>query len=172
MALSNKKIALIVGAAVLAALLLCCAAVVVAINLYAAGGGDNVEIPDMVGMTVADARDALWIRTEVQIVEADGAKPGTVVAQSHEPGSKTHHDDIVLLEVAGPLTVPDLIGMRANDVWVILHAEGFDTMDYAYDPDAPGEAGTVVSQDPGPGAESMTGEIFFTFAGEDPYPAP
>jgi serine/threonine-protein kinase len=169
MALSNKKIALIVAAAVFAVLLLCLAAVVVAINLYASGGGDNIEIPDVVGLTVAEARDAITIRTEIVIVDAD-VPEGMVVGQSHPAGTKTHHDDIVRLEVSGPLVVPDVVGLDVRDVWKVLYREGFDEMTYDYDPESSEPPGTVLEQDPQAGDESETGEIWFLIAGEDPYP--
>jgi beta-lactam-binding protein with PASTA domain len=170
MALGKNKVLVIV--VVVAVLLLCgCMAfAAIAINLFAWGGGDTIEIPDMVGMTVPEARDALSIRSEIMLVEDAEAEPGTVVAQSHEPGTKTHHDDIVRLEVAGPLMVPELVGAEIGDAQSELYAAGFDELTYEYDPAATEAAGTVLFVEPQAGSETWETAATLYIAGEDPYP--
>lgn len=168
MAFSKKSTIIIVVGAVLALLLCCLVGVVVAINLYAWGGGDNLEIPDMVGMTIAGARAACPVRTEIVPVDAD-APQGEVVEQSHAAGTRTHHDDIVILEVSGPLVTPDITGIDVSEVWGVLHDAGFDETEYDYDPSSSLPAGSVLGQDPEPGTESETGEIWFLIAGMNPY---
>lgn len=168
MAPSKKStVAIVVGSAL--ALLLCClAGVVVAINLYAWGGGDNIEIPDMVGITIAEAREACPVRTEIAVVDAD-VPQGMVVGQSHPGGTKTHHDDIVILEVSGPLVTPDVTGIDVSEAWGALYDAGFDAVEYDYDPSSSLPEGSVLKQDPEAGTESQTGEIWFLIAGMDPY---
>jgi beta-lactam-binding protein with PASTA domain len=170
MALSKKNVVIIV-LAVIVVLLLCCAAAMFAYMWFFMPGplGDNIEIPDMVGMTVPEARDALSIRSEITVVESD-AEPGTVVGQSHAPGTKTHHDDIVRLEVAGPLTVPDVVGEQTGDAQSELYAAGFDVIAYEYDPEATEAAGTILFVEPQAGDEVWSVECTLYIAGEYPYP--
>jgi len=168
MALTKKHVTIIVAVSVLVLLLCCLAGVVVLINLYAWGGGDNIEIPDLVGLPLAEARDACPVRTEVIAVDADEPQ-GYVIGQSHPAGTKTHHDDIVGLTVSGPLVVPEIVGTNVEDVWGVLYDAGFDDMTYVYDPSSSLPEGSILEQEPEAGAESETGEIRFTIAGMDPY---
>ncbi len=120
-------------------------------------------------MTIPEANKALGIRTEITLVESSEASAGTVIDQSHEPGTKTHHDDIVRLTVAGPLTVPDIVGMNKSDAWAKLGAAGFDS-DYTFDPTSTEPAGNVLSQEPAPGTQVMDLVVSFVIAGANPNP--
>lgn len=168
MALGKNKV-LVIVLVVVAALVLCCGAAAAAFFIFIPDPlPDNIEIPDMVGMTIPEAREALSIRYRVVVVESD-EQTGTVIAQSHAPGSKTHHDDIVTLEVAGPLVMPEIVGMTARDAQDALSELGFDAYAYQYDPSSSQPAGSVLTQEPAAGTECWDTATSFTIAGMDPY---
>lgn len=132
------------------------------------GGGDNIEIPNVVGMTVAEARKAIPIRSQVKLVEESGAVAGTVLTQSLKPGTRTHHDNIVLLDVAGPVEMPDVVGLDKNTAWTRLGDAGLWSVDTVWDATAAEPAGTVVAQSPEPGTATMGEGVVLTIAGPQP----
>lgn len=128
----------------------------------------DIEIPDVVGTTVGDARRMIEVRTEVAFVEGTGT-PGIVVKQSHAPGTMTHHDDIVHLEVAGPVRVPDVVGYDLRIASDMLAATGLQNTYSEWDTASPLRAGTVTSQTPKPGELVLDVNVSLTVAGPAPY---
>lgn len=89
----------------------------------------NRTIPDVVGMTEADARAALEDAGAERITTV--SKPssqteGTVISVSPEQGKPFVSRNEIQLTVAGPYTVPDVIGKKETDAVDALKAAGLN----------------------------------------------
>ncbi|NUS74537.1 MAG: Stk1 family PASTA domain-containing Ser/Thr kinase [Corynebacteriales bacterium] len=115
-------------------------------------GPDSVPMPDLKGLTEADARQALTdagITEEpnVERVESSAAK-GTVVDFSPRSESPVPKNQVVTIEVSdGSLVkVPGVVGQQAGPAGEILQGQGLRVTEREVASDKP--AGTVVAQNP------------------------
>lgn len=124
----------------------------------------RVEVPDVVGSTVADARRTLrglGLRVSVTRVLAE-APAGTVVSQSPSAASAVREGATVRLRVStGPrsATVPDVVGLDATTARAELEAAGFVVRVAEEPTDDPAAAGVVLSQSPSGGSASDEGAV-------------
>jgi len=114
-----------------------------------------VDVPDVTGLTVADAREALAdARLEVGAVSGTGDHVGD---QSPAPGSKALPGAVVDLtmrpEVPPTVVVPDLVGRTVTDVPTILAGAGLELGTVT------GAGTTVRRQTPAPGDRVPRGSV-------------
>ncbi|MGY1812859.1 PASTA domain-containing protein [Blastococcus sp. SYSU D00820] len=128
--------------------------------------GDLVAVPDVRGLVLVDAQQAILdAGLPLDIVstrDAPSALPaGTVVSQ--DPVGGTEDAEAVTLFVAVPGTVPDLVGQTADAARTALLDLGarFQQVQ-VYDPAA--REGTVLLVDP-PAGSPLTGTVTVTVAG-------
>lgn len=114
---------------------------------------ERVEMPDIVGDNVADARaglEDLGLRVRVvRVVAADPA--GTVVGQSPEAGAAVRDGGTVTLRVStgtAEVTVPDVVGFDEAAARLQLESAGFDVRVTDQSTTDPAEDGLVVEQTP------------------------
>ena len=92
--------------------------------------GTSIEVPGLVGLTVAEAEaaaDAAGLDAEVvATVDAPDAE-GTVIAQSPPGGEFTRGDSVDLTVSAGPapVAIPSVVGQPLADADAALRAAGF-----------------------------------------------
>lgn len=128
---------------------------------------DTVEVPDVVGRAVDDARTALedlGLRVEERPVRDEAANEGMVMGQDPEPGASVARDSVVRLNVGvaiGPspaalVTVPDVRGKARKDAIAELEALGLSpaTESVPRDDVSPNQ---VVRQEPAPGEDVAPG---------------
>ena len=141
-------------------------------------GGGDVEVPDVVGNRLEEAVDKLEAEgLEVEIVEEanDQVEAGRVVAQDPEAGEKVDEGSTVTLTVAATVlvSVPDVIGLSQDEARAVLEGQGFTVVSDSAESDE-AESGTVILQDPGPGAEveegSQVGIVISRGPGEEIVP--
>lgn len=125
-----------------------------------------VDVPDVIGLTVADARDALAeVRLEVGAVSGTGDR---VADQSPAPGSKALPGAVVDLtvrsEVPSTVVVPDLVGRSVTDLPTILAGAGLELGTVT------GEGRTVRRQTPAPGDRVLAGSVVNVSVQEDVVP--
>lgn len=120
--------------------------------------GHLTEVPDLRGVTVAEARERLRGLELVPAAADSMYHPemprGAVVAQAPLPEQLSRPGGEVRLTVSlGPesVTVPDVGGLRAEQAEAILEAGGFTVALDSVEADAP--PGRVVYAEPGGGAE-------------------
>jgi beta-lactam-binding protein with PASTA domain len=137
--------------------------------LTVSGGGAQVTVPDVEGMSASEATAALReaaLGSRKTLVQSDEPE-GTVIDQTPAAGEKVPKRTVIALLVAEasatpppttqPTTirVPSLVGMRAADARSRLRALGLRSTQRPVE--SPRPAGEVVSQSPGAGAELREG---------------
>ena len=125
---------------------------------WRATGSETVRVPDVVGMTSADASrvlDATGLEPRRIGVDAAGVR-GTVLTQRPSQGEKSQEGDVVTLEVASGQVILDadvLVGASYDDAAAALHDLGLDPL--RVEREGPGAPGTVIAV--GPSGELQTG---------------
>lgn len=122
--------------------------------------GAGVGMPELTGLAAADALKALQARglsaTLKQV--ASTQPPGTVVAQSPEPGKRAQHGTQVVLQVAKGKTsvsVPSVTGQTAQEASAALQHAGLRSTVVTVP--STQTKGTVVAQHPAPGTNVAEG---------------
>jgi PASTA domain len=126
---------------------------VVTLEVAKARPAVTVRVPRLVGMTIAEAKQALRsaaLSSSVRTVAS--SKPAeTVVGQSPTAGAKVRRGSVVSLRVsAGPalVTVPDVTGLDEGDARAALQGDGFQVAVVDQPTDDASEDGVVVDQSP------------------------
>lgn len=121
-----------------------------AITLTYSKNKENVEIPNVVGLSENDAKESLYQAglniTQVSRVSANGEQAGTVIKlENAEPGNIVANDSEVALIVAdGTINIPDWTGKTKEFVQAEASNMGIKPVFREEESDAP--AGTVISQ--------------------------
>jgi beta-lactam-binding protein with PASTA domain len=124
----------------------------------------RVEVPDVVGSTVDEARQtlrALGLRVSVRTVLAQ-TPAGTVVGQTPSANSTVREGSSVRLRVStGPrsVTVPDVLGLDEITARAELEAAGFVVRVSEEPTDDPANDGVVLAQSPSGGSSSDEGTV-------------
>lgn len=129
------------------------------------------EVPDLSGMTVAEAKDAL-AEVELELGRTDQqpseAEPGRIVGQRPAAGSVVEKETAVNVVVAKArirraAPVPDVVGLPLGEAEKALRAADFVGRVSGTRPFADGESrrifGSVVDQDPRSGTPSTAAEV-------------
>ena len=142
-------------------------AVAWALGAFDTGGGGNVKVPDLTGMTASAAGTTLadaGLKTgRITQVQSTAGPEGTVVSQSPAAGEEVSKGSAVDLEVAGkptpsatPVAVPDVVGSSSTAAEAQLTGAGF-TVVIAQTPSDTVPAGSVISQAPSAGVIAAPG---------------
>ena len=130
------------------------------------------RVPALVGMTEEAARSALTVKgltAEVSPVPAD-AGFGVVLGTEPAEGERSATDTPVVLQVASPRTIPDVVGKMADDARAMLADEGATNIILTY-ANSSADEGTVIGIDPAPSTAFIsTDPITITIA--QPYTVP
>jgi serine/threonine-protein kinase len=128
----------------------------------------DLTAPKVIGMTVDDAR-ARWRGQGIAIIEdsqreEQGAKPGEIIEQIPDPGAVLRQMELRVIVAAAAETaaVPTVVGKKVETARELLVAAGFEV------PEPTGEeskepAGTVIRQEPNPGAQAAKGSVIRLF---------
>jgi serine/threonine-protein kinase len=130
------------------------------VTLTVAARSALVTVPDLVGLTGADAANALsaagLLVGETERVGAT-APAGQILAQSPAPGSTVAGGSSVDVTVSdGSATVPDLVGLNETVATNLVLAAGL-TVGTVAQKTSDKAPGTVVGQEPKAGAEASPG---------------
>jgi beta-lactam-binding protein with PASTA domain len=122
----------------------------------------NVVVPDVVGMRVQPARQALVDEGFAVSIHTDGLQsaPATVLTQSIPPGTEVPPGSTIRLTIESPgqakfVVVPDVEGMMLQRARAILHEEGLVVSVRSRNSQV--EAETVLKQSFPPGTELSAG---------------
>ncbi len=148
---------------VLVAMMLALIATVSAvITMHFAIHGVEVRIPDLRGLSVAEARrraaelgcnlsvDGRFYSTELP--------PGAVLSQSPAPGSIVRRDWTVLVtDSLGPqrVSIPNVLGQQERAATFTIRRLGLELGNIAHMPDALATPGSVIAQNPMPNAAGV-----------------
>jgi eukaryotic-like serine/threonine-protein kinase len=144
------------------------------VTLVLSAGPRPVEVPEVLGLAEAAATEALTgvdllVRTE-QRHDARVAA-GRVVTADPPPGDVVDEGSEILLVISlgpEPLDVPDLAGLGVDEARTQLGALDLVVDGRRYDDTAP--AGTIVAQEPGPGAVRFAGDQIIVVVSDGPRP--
>ncbi|GAA1077881.1 Stk1 family PASTA domain-containing Ser/Thr kinase [Nocardiopsis composta] len=124
-------------------------------------GPRSVELPEVVGEPVENARKALedegFSNVEVEETDSREAEPGTVLSCDPEPGEEADREGTVTLTVSAGIPVPDVTGEKAGDAREQLESAGI-TVEVVREFSDDVEKNTVISQDPEEGAQVGPGD--------------
>jgi serine/threonine-protein kinase len=125
------------------------------VTLFVSKGKPRVDVPDVVGRTVDDARTTLQEQgLKANVFEVYSDEPvGTVTAQAPLAGVSVVQGASVRINISQgprPVAVPNVIGQSYDSAAASLSAAGFISGRVDVDSDQP--AGTVVDQDPDEGS--------------------
>jgi len=127
------------------------------VTLVISSGPEQVQVPDLTGQEVADARETLeaaGLTAEVTREESEDEEPGTVLRQTPRAGSTVDAGSAVALVVAEEpeqVEVPDVTGRDATEASSALAAAGLEANVEEVDVDRPSQDGVVQRQNPRPG---------------------
>lgn len=125
--------------------------------------GREVEIPNVAGLTVAEANSmarGLGLNMNIENQFYSTVTPaGRVLSQSPAPGTKVRREWVLrVTESSGPqrVSVPNVVGTTEREASVTIRRLALELGTVAYIP-APGPAGIVLSQTPTPAAAGVDG---------------
>jgi beta-lactam-binding protein with PASTA domain len=131
------------------------------ISMRLAIHGREVEIPNLAGLTLAEASQAASSRGLNLNLEnrfyAPNVAPGRILAQSPAPGVTVRREWTVrVTESLGPqkVSVPDLIGQRERPASILMRRLSLDLGTVAQMP-ADSETGIILAQSPAPNASGI-----------------
>lgn len=147
------------------------AAIIAVIALAAAGffafglgGGDKVDVPDVMGMTAEEAQIAIeqagFKVGEVKNVYDDSAEPGTVVGQSPKGGEQAEKGSRINIDVSQgseEIEVPDVMGMTLDEARKAITVAGFSVGETTKEYSDSVEEGKVMRQTPTSGTMAAQG---------------
>jgi serine/threonine-protein kinase len=141
------------------------------VTLVVSSGPKQVAVPDVVGLTKAEAQQTLgnqgfqFTSTEQG---SDTVDPGTVLSQTPAAGAKAAPGSTVAIVVARAIptvVVPDLLGQGAQEASDTLTAAGLEPRSSFRDTTDPNEDGLVLDQNPASGTQVMQGGPVRIFVG-------
>jgi eukaryotic-like serine/threonine-protein kinase len=134
------------------------------VTMRVSRGVEQVEVPNLVGESEDDARDALANAGlgvgEVTEQESADDEPGTVLEQDPAAGEQVDRDSSVDLVVAAEppaVAVPDVVDLTEEDAVAALEDAGFEVRVRDQPATSPDQEGVVLDQAPDPGEERPEG---------------
>jgi serine/threonine-protein kinase len=125
---------------------------------------ESVEMPDISGINVEDARNTLasaGLGMEVEYEESDTIDSGIVIRAGVEPGITISSGTVITVTVSSGTTgveVPDVEGMGEDSANTVLVSKGFlVNRTESYSDDVP--SGTVISQTPAADGKAPKGSV-------------
>ena len=137
------------------------------VNLIYSDGPSETTFPEVVGMSLDDAKQALFeagVDIEaINVVESPGTAENTVTKSSITAGAKVANGNPVTLEVAnGKVSVPDWSGKTKDFVEADAKKKGVKVK--FIEEDSKKTPGTVLSQTPKAGESTSSTEVVVTVA--------
>jgi beta-lactam-binding protein with PASTA domain len=133
-----------------------------AVQLFVSRGKGTIAVPDVVGLTAAEAvskLDAAGLEAARRSV-ASSKPAGTVVAQKPAAGAQVQRASAVTVNVAAApqqVGVPDVVGQALADALAELKTAGLGSRAVRVPSQQP--SGTVVSQNPAAGSQAKRGTV-------------
>jgi eukaryotic-like serine/threonine-protein kinase len=129
--------------------------------LTVSGGVAQTTVPDLVGLSLEDATQALKGARlklgEVTEVAAEDVEPGEVLRQFPAADREVDVGTTIDVDVAAQSTVPDVTGMTEEEATSTLEGAGY-SVSVTTEPSDTVEEGVVIAQDPDPGTEYESGQ--------------
>lgn len=147
-------------------------AVIVAFATYSLQLWGGKSVPDVTGMTEADATSILeesGFTVRSTQVKSDDTE-GLVLVMDPAAGSRAEEGSEIVIHIATARYIPDVVGKTKAETEAILAEEGFEKVTYATER-SDAEEGTVLSISPEPGSRAKS-TIAVTVNVAEPYVVP
>ncbi len=141
--------------------------------VFTGGGEESVAVPNVVGMTEDEARQALddaglKMQKEDSYITNENQPTGVVVSQDPAQGATANKDDTVTVEVSIELRMPNVIGLSQSEAESTLKKQDVSTIQVSNTPVLdPVKVGTVVEQTPAGGTLITPGTSVSLKIGEE-----
>jgi beta-lactam-binding protein with PASTA domain len=126
---------------------------------------EKLTAPNLEGMSVEAARDRFREKGIVIIEDGEradsGAAPGSIVQQRPPPGTTLASKEIrvIVAKEGEAANVPDVLGQPLEDARSALVTAGFEVPDPTSEASEGKAPGSVIKQEPNPGASAKAGSI-------------
>lgn len=145
------------------------------VTLVVSSGKQQVEVPNVVGMSVDNAVSAIQGRDlKENVVEVDSTQPkGTVVRQDPGSGEKVDKGATVTIQVAKgvqQVSVPNVVGNDITKARSVLEDSGFTVTTVSGASNDP--QGTVIGQNPGANSQVPAGSTITLTVSDGPAQEP
>lgn len=140
------------------------------VTITVSSGAEKVEVPDVANLKQSDAVKILQdagFKTSVVSQESDTVAEGLVISTIPNAGTKASKGSTVTVRVSSgkSVTVLNVVGMDKADAEAQLEGLGLSVTSQPV-PSPPGDAGKVVSQDPGGGSTVKKGSAVTIYVGQ------
>jgi serine/threonine-protein kinase len=148
------------------------------VTLTVSSGPEQVEVPDVTGVSEDEARNRLeeaGLRVETQERETADEDPGTVLEQDPAAGTAVDAGSAVTLTLAKAppdVAVPDLLNQTEADARTALEDAGFEVRRVRQVVTDPNQVGRVIDQSPDPGEQRPRGSRVTITVGRAAAPSP
>lgn len=134
------------------------------INLTVSQGKEQIDVPDVRGMSQAEASNAItqagFAVGKISEQESDGVESGKVISTDPAGGSKANKGstiNIVISKGAESVSVPNLVGLSISEATSKAQAAGFTIYQSGSDYSSQYAEGLVMSQSPTSGQKASKG---------------
>ncbi len=147
------------------------------ITLTVSSGPPPVEVPNLVGMTLAEAQEELEdlkLEARVERETSDDIPENEVIRQNPGAGEEVERRSTVVLTVSsGPETVavPEVVGLTEEQAVDVIQDAGL-RVSIAREPNDEFEEGFVAAQEPAAGTEAEEGDTVTILVSEGPESQP
>ena len=138
------------------------------IDLVISQGSEQVDVPDVLGMTESQAREALsasgLIVGDVKVDESDDVEKGKIISQDPKAGTKANSGTIVNIVVSGgveEVTVPDITGATVAEAKQLAEDAGLTIQQGRSEASDTVPEGSIILQDPQAGDKVKKGSIVY-----------
>jgi eukaryotic-like serine/threonine-protein kinase len=144
------------------------------VTLVVSRGPEQVQVPDVTGQSLDDARAALerlGLETAVQREESADAEPGNVLRQDPAGGAEVDAGTTVTLTVAREVEeveVPSVVGRTQDEATEALSGAGFEVDVGREEVQTPDEDGVVLRQTPSQGRAERGSQVRIVVGRFDP----
>jgi serine/threonine-protein kinase len=133
------------------------------IQLFVSSGPEQVEVPDVTGLTRDSAEQLLTeAGLEPAVVETESEKPeNEVISQNPAAGTEVDRNSRVTITVSKGIEkvgVPNVQGFTRRDALAAIRAEGLVPVARERDVTDPAQDGVVIEQRPGGGTQLEKGK--------------
>ncbi|MER6101030.1 Stk1 family PASTA domain-containing Ser/Thr kinase [Streptomyces sp. NPDC001832] len=135
-----------------------------AVTLVVSRGPEIVKVPDVQGLSLADARrelkEAGLVPGMVTKEFSEETERGDVIRTNPVAGTERHSDSAVALVVSkgAPVDVPDVTGLSVEDATAALEEEGLKAEALPDRINSPEVAGDIAHQSPAAGSQAVEGD--------------
>lgn len=148
---------------IIAAIIIAVIAAIVVAFAFFAGDRKDIEVPNFLGMTIEEAKEAAeekGIKVEVDEYRySEEYEQDQIIGQDPEEGTMVAEGEVVHVDISkGQETgvTPDLIGKSTEEAKRLIEEYGF-SVGSIVEKEGTEEKGTVLEQDPSPGIEYTQG---------------